>query len=183
MKETVYASVVYEERTRGNSFSDFPSDDGHAGSFFGKEGWLIDGSRIAGVKEEIAGFQKRPLFESIHFAHYTCTTSQAREIRVGNAHPYISMVFSIKNNNICYSDSQLNLFGEIGHNQHNLLFIPPGHVHMRSVGEPGAELVVINLTLEYFNRFYAEGHPLFHPRAILFFTGWKNAWDRTKPAA
>ena len=161
MKETADASVIYEESTRWDGLSGFPGKGRRFGVAPTEEGDMTSSHATGSAAEEAPGSREAISFDRIHFTHYTCKASQTKEFRIGNSHPYISMVFAIKNHNVYYSGNQLEFFGEIGHNQHNLLFIPPSQTYIKWIGEPDAELFVVNLTLDYFNRFYAEDHPLF----------------------
>lgn len=109
----------------------------------------------------------------LHFAHYKSIMPQKEEIRLINSGAYVSMIFSLKNRST-YSCEGKGVFVTLEHNQHTLVFIPEQDTHIFWEPEKYAEVFIINLTPDYFERFLPSDHP--------FFSVWQKAVRKNQPA-
>ncbi|MGC4235338.1 MAG: AraC family transcriptional regulator [Niabella sp.] len=75
--------------------------------------------------------------------------------------PYISFVFSFSGRSLFINKAKSKVFADIRQNQNGLLFISNQVFESYWEAEAGAELYVINMTVEYFKRFLPRHHPLF----------------------
>ncbi len=110
----------------------------------------------------------------LHFAHYKSILPQKEEILLRNNSAYLSMVFSLKNRST-YICRNVGVFAALAHNQHTLVFMPGQDAIIRWEPEKYGEVFVINLTLDYFERFLPPTHP--------FFPVFQAAVTNNKPAA
>lgn len=74
---------------------------------------------------------------------------------------YISFVFSFNGRSRFINKAKSKVFADIRQNQNGLLFISNQVFESYWEAETGAELYVINMTVEYFKRFLPRHHPLF----------------------
>lgn len=101
------------------------------------------------------------LVPGIHFMHFSFREPTMENVNLKSAEPYISMLFSIKNNSRHTNVERRTTFARIGSNQHGLLYISSQDINIQWQSEENAQVFVINLTTEYFRRFLTQEHPLF----------------------
>ncbi|MBX3252539.1 MAG: helix-turn-helix transcriptional regulator [Chitinophagaceae bacterium] len=119
---------------------------------------------------EREGFQKMKtttnrckefLFPGIHFMHITCEKAQQEEMVFKSKESYISMVFCLKNHCTYINQLTNTPFADVNNNEHSLIFISNQETKIQWQSEPGAEVFIINLTIDYFKRFIPQNHPLY----------------------
>lgn len=99
------------------------------------------------------------IMPGIHFMHFEYSDSQAGEVAFKSTEPYVSLVFAIKTKCTYINDSNV-IFAEVNHNEHQLLFISNRVTHLRWQSEQAGQILIINLTVEYFKRFLTATHPV-----------------------
>ncbi|GAB3414929.1 AraC family transcriptional regulator [Niabella aquatica] len=102
------------------------------------------------------------LSKGLHFIRVTGNDDRIEQhASFKSAQPYISFVFSFNGRSLFINKAKNKAFADIRHNQNGLLFISNQVFESQWVAETGAELYVINMTVEYFKRFLPRHHPLF----------------------
>ncbi|MBX2924639.1 MAG: helix-turn-helix transcriptional regulator [Chitinophagaceae bacterium] len=125
-----------------------------------KEHEVIERERFQKMKTT-TNLCKEFLIPGIHFMHFICEKAQQEEMAFKSKEPYISMVFCLKNHCTYINQLTNTTFADVNYNEHSLLFISNQETKIQWQSEPGAEVFIINLTIDYFKRFIPQNHPLY----------------------
>lgn len=101
------------------------------------------------------------LISGIHFIHFIYDNAQQEEAVFKSKESYISMVFCLKNHCTYINQKTNTVFADIKDNEHGLIYISNQETKIQWKCEQGAEVFIINLTLDYFKRFITKSHPLY----------------------
>lgn len=102
------------------------------------------------------------LIPGIHFMHFIYDSAQQDEVVFKSKEAYISMVFCLKNHCTYINPETNTVFADVNNNEHSLIFISNQQTKIAWDCEQGAEVFIINLTLDYFKRFIPKNHPLYN---------------------
>lgn len=128
--------------------------------FILQEHEVIERERFQKMKT-ITNLCKEFLIPGIHFMHFICEKAQREEMIFKSKESYISMVFCLKNHCTYINQLTNTPFADVSYNEHSLLFISNQETKIQWQCEPGAEVFIINLTIDYFKRFIPQNHPLY----------------------
>ncbi|OJY87204.1 MAG: hypothetical protein BGP13_14650 [Sphingobacteriales bacterium 40-81] len=103
---------------------------------------------------------KEFLIPGIHFMHFIYKSAQKEEVVFKSKESYISMVFCQKIDCTYINQETNTAFAAIYRNEHSLVFISNQETKIKWDGDAGAEVFIINLTIDYFERFIPQNHPL-----------------------
>lgn len=100
------------------------------------------------------------MIPGIHFTYIKYKGTEKSELLFRAAQPFISMVFVLKTH-LVYTNERETVFAELNHNEQQLVYLSNQQTHLQWEAERGAELFIINLTIDYFKRFFNKSHPLY----------------------
>ena len=95
------------------------------------------------------------------FVHYFNDYKPLTEITdpiTGSRHPFFRMIFNHKGNTWYTSADAINPFSVITANQHNLLFIHPDQVYIKSEEASGNDIICIDINSDFLQRYLPAEH-------------------------
>lgn len=99
--------------------------------------------------------------KDIHFIRIASFSSQQQYLAFQSEKAFISLVFSFKCRHTYINRVTKKIFADIEDNQCGIIFINTQVFNSCYIAEPGSELYIINITVDYFKRFLSAVHPLY----------------------
>ncbi len=99
--------------------------------------------------------------KDIHFIRIAGFSRQQQCFSFQSEKPFVSLVFSFRCRHTYINKSTQKVFADIEDNQCGIIFINTQAFDNYHVAEPGSELYIINITVDYFRRFLSAAHPLY----------------------
>ena len=100
------------------------------------------------------------LGNGMHFMRITSGIANHKTFCFKSDKPYISLVYSFKSRSVFKNKHSETVFADIHCNQCGIIYINDQIFENNWIVEPGSEIFVINVTIEYFKRFLPADHPL-----------------------
>lgn len=101
------------------------------------------------------------LNKDIHFTRIMSHDERVEVRSFKSIRPYISIVCSFKGKYIFSNRSTAQSFADIRSNQGGIVYVNNHVTDTYWAAQAGAEMFIINVTIDYFKRFIPQDHPLF----------------------